>query len=274
MAQYRMDEQNSLCYFYEAPTNPKGFTWVFYNALTGDAGMWEKEIAPCLRQSGHGTLSFNYRGQSDSPFSPDLELEPSLIVDDSRGLLEAVRPVRPILCGLSIGGLFAIQNWLSGLPGLEVAGMVLINTLRTNGTRLRWINDALVRCVELGGLELFRDLYVPLLFNQEWQDENREKFLNQDTYLPIPRGSGHYNLLRNAWQADWDQPYEDLHLPVLVITGLEDRVFLDLYEIEKLCNRLPMSQKIMIHNAGHMVPVERPTELVDSMRQFAEEMTQ
>jgi 3-oxoadipate enol-lactonase len=34
-------------------------------------------------------------------------------------------------------------------------------------------------------------------------------------------------LLANAGSADWDLRYEDLTLPVLVMTGLQDHVFLD-----------------------------------------------
>ncbi|MGD9172595.1 MAG: hypothetical protein PVF29_00445 [Desulfobacterales bacterium] len=79
---------------------------------------------------------------------------------DAGKLLTAVSPVRPIFVGLSIGGLFASRVWLAGS---EAIGLVLINTLRREGPRLKWIGDALVRAVEVGGLPLFRDLFLPLL---------------------------------------------------------------------------------------------------------------
>ncbi len=273
MSQYQIDEHNSLFYIHHAPSRTDGVTWVFFNALTGDTRMWETEIGPLLRAEGHGTLSFNFRGQADSPFSPDCVLDSALIVEDVRMLLAELAPQRPILCGLSIGGLFAVQSFLAGLPNLETIGLVLINTLRRDGERLRWINDALLRCVEVGGLQLFRDLFVPLLFNEEWQAQNRDKFLQQQGYPPLHSSEGHYNLLENAGSAQWNQPFEQLDLPVLVITGLQDHVFLDHEDVERLYSRLPNARHIKMTDAGHMIPAERPGELVDSLLQFAQEVT-
>ncbi len=273
MSEYRIDENNSLYYVHNVPARPDGVTWVFFNALTGDTGMWESEIGPKLRSSGHGTLSFNYRGQSKSSFSPELALDADLIVSDTQQLLAEIAPSRPLLCGLSIGGLFASQSILAGLSDLEVVGLVLINTLRRNGQRLRWINDALVRCAEVGGLQLFRDLFVPLLFNEEWQSKNRDSFLLNQPYAPLDKADGHYNLLKNAASANWDQPYEKLDLPVLVITGLQDHVFLDLEDVAKLNDRLPNSKHIQMANAGHMIPAERPVELVENLMQFSKEVS-
>jgi 3-oxoadipate enol-lactonase len=272
MAQYQIDENNSIFYLHHSPDHADGVTWVFFNALTGDTQMWEAEIGPRLRAEGHGTLSFNFRGQTGSPFSPEKILDSELIVDDARHLLVDLAPQRPILCGLSIGGLFAAQSFLAGLPNLETMGLVLINTLRRDGDRLRWINDALVRCVEVGGLQLFRDLFVPLLFNEEWQAQNRNKFLQRQDYTPLKAGDGHYNLLKNAGSADWNLPYEQLDLPVLVITGLQDHVFLDDEDVEQLYARLTDARHLKMNNAGHMIPAERPGELVDSLIKFAQEV--
>ena len=124
--------------------------------------------------------------------------------------------MRPILVGLSIGGLFAARAHLGGAPA---DGLVLINTLRRDTPRLRWINDAVVRAAEVGGLQLFQDLFAPLVFNEEWQQANRGAFLTHDAYEPMSRASGLYNLLLHAGSADWDLPYEELALPVLVVSG-------------------------------------------------------
>lgn len=119
---------------------------------------------------------------------------------------------------MSIGGLFAARTWLKRRVG---RGLVLINTLRENNARLKWIGDALVRAVEVGGLELFRDLFLPLLVNNDWLKQNRPDFLAPDgTYTPRDAGSGHYRLPAQAGRtSDWDLPYEMLDLPTLVITG-------------------------------------------------------
>ena len=271
MSVLSLGPEDGLYYEYFPTTNPACVTFVFFNAMTSDTSSWEAVIAPALRKAGHGTLTFNYRGQTDSPFSPDLTLDEKLIVDDTVALLKELQPHRPMLVGLSIGGLFAAKTYLAGL---SACGLVLINTLRKDGPRLQWIGDALVRAVSVGGLDLFRDLFLPLLMNEQWQQQNRESFLKEPlSYQPLSQNHGHYKLLSAAGRSsDWDINYESLDLPCLVITGLQDHVFLEREVVDELCSRLPRMKRIDEPEAGHMLPAEVPEKLVASLHEFVQEV--
>ena len=271
MAYLEIGPEDGLYYEYRRGVDPNGFTFVFFNALTGDTSTWEAVIGPRLREAGHGTLVYDMRGQTRSPFASGLTLDVNLIVDDAVRLMTAVNPPRPLLVGLSIGGLFAIN---AHLQGAAAAGVVLINTLRKDGPRLKWIGDALVRTVEVGGLDLFRGLFLELLVNDSWLSDNRENFLKPNTaYKPLSRESGPYKLLSEAGRsADWDIPYEKVDLPVLVITGLQDHVFREPDNIEQLFSRLPSGSKIDFADAGHLIPAERPEKLADTILTFAKEL--
>lgn len=266
MSTIKLGAQDALYYEHRRPARDACHTFVFFNALTGDVGMWNADIVPALQRHGYGTLTYNLRGQADSAFSDPKYLDCEHIVDDAMRVLREMQPAKPVLVGLSIGGLFAARALLQGAAA---DGLVLINTLRRDGPRLRWINDALVRCAEFGGLELFRDLFCPLLFNEVWQAENRSKFLVRGDYHPIDRSSGIYQLLKHAAAADWDLPFERLTLPTLVLTGLQDRVFLDLDDVAALASRIPNVERRDQPDAGHMLPVERPRWLVDALVEFA-----
>lgn len=271
MALLEMGPRDALYYEHTAPANDRASTFVFFNALTGDTTAWEGVIAQRLREKGHGTLCYNFRGQANSPFSPELNLSADLIVEDAKWLLSELKPKNPIFVGLSIGGLFAAQAWLKDS---EARGMVLINTLRTDGPRLKWIGDALVRAVEVGGLDLFRDLFLPLLMNDTWLKENRGAFLkDKPSYPPLAPDTGHYKLLAEAGRtADWDIPYERLDLPVLVITGLQDHVFLEPRVVDELFKRLPRAQRYDMPDAGHLIPGEQPEALSEKLILFAKEV--
>ncbi|MGD2097880.1 MAG: alpha/beta fold hydrolase [Desulfobacterales bacterium] len=247
-------------------------TFVFFNALTGDTTAWEGAICPILRKAGYGTLSYNMRGQTDSPFLPDDELGEKQIVADAVKMLGTLSPARPIFVGLSIGGLFACRTLLSGI---EATGLVLINTLRREGPRLKWIGDALVRAVEIGGLPLFRDLFLPLLMNEDWLQHNRSNFLLADAdYTALEAGSGHYKLLAEAGRnSDWDIPYEQLTLPILVITGLQDHVFLEKDVVDSLYDRIPDGRRVDMPDAGHLIPSEQPEALAGTLMKFAKEIS-
>lgn len=271
MAVLDLDGENRLFYGYRPPTAATGRTFVFFNALTGDAAMWESPIGDALRAAGHGVLSYNFRGQRDSDFAPATALTPELIVADAAALLSHLRPPRAVFVGLSIGGLFAARTWLGGAPGAEAEGLVLINTLRRDGPRLKWINDAVVRAAEIGGLELFKDLFVPLLFAEPWLAEHRDEFLRDQPYTPLAADSGHANLLKHAGAADWNVAYESLELPVLVITGLQDHVFLDNDAVAELTARMPRARRLDIADAGHLLPAEKPAALTEALLRFAAE---
>ncbi len=266
MSVLRLAARDSLYYEYHPPARETGATFVFFNALTGDVGMWNAELVPALAGHGYGSLAYNLRGQAKSEFSDSRALDCAHIVEDAIALLRHVDAPRPILVGLSIGGLFAARAVLQG-AGAEA--LVLINTLRRYGPRLRWINDAVLRCAEFGGLELFRDLFCPLLFNENWQAANRDQFLLRDAYQPIDRSSGIYHLLKHAGTADWDLDYERLTLPTLVLTGLQDRVFLNLDDVATLAARIPTHTRVDHPEAGHLLPAEHPRWLADTLLDFA-----
>lgn len=272
MPDFQLGPQDSLYYEYAAPKTENGFTFFFFNALTGDTSNWETVIGPRLREAGHGTLAYNLQGQINSKFSPELKLDVDLIVDDAIELMNEIKPPRPIMVGLSIGGLFAARAWLKGADAL---GLVLINTLRREGPRLKWNGDALVRAAEVGGLNLFRDLFLPLLMNDDWLATNRSNFLKPEPqYASLSPESGHYKLLAEAGrEADWDLPYGRLNLPVLVITGLQDHVFLEPDIVDDLFSRLPRGRRIDMPDAGHLIPAERPEALADSLLSFTKEVS-
>ncbi len=261
---------NSLSYDYSPPESG-GFTFVFFNALTGDKGVWTAVIGPALQRQGHGLLTYNLRGQAGSGFTFDTADE-AAIVADAMALLAHVRPARPIHAGLSIGGLFALKAHLAGGAG-AAHGLVLINTLRKAGARLDWINEAVVRAARIGGLALMRDLYVPLLFNRAWLEGNRGDFLGDGPYTPIEDSDGAFILLKSGATADWDVPYEEIGVPVAVVTGLQDRVFFDRDDVDDLCARIPRVERVDMADAGHMVPVERPDGLAQAMLDFAAKLT-
>lgn len=261
---------NGLYYEWHPPKDEKGVSFVFFNALTGDHLAWEGAIAPACREAGHGTLVFNFRGQTGSEFSPDLNLDDQLITADAGQLLNLIKPPRPVMVGLSIGGLFAAQAILGGV---EAAGLVLLNTLRIPGPRLRWINDALVRVAQVGGLELLRDLFLPLLMNQDWLGQNREAFLGDGGYTPLNPDDGSFKLLSEAGtQSNWEINYEKLALPTLVITGQQDHVFYDEADVAALEAKLPNSTRLNLPHVGHLIAGEIPEELARILIGFAGEV--
>jgi 3-oxoadipate enol-lactonase len=258
---------NDGLYFEHHPPSATGsVTWVFFNALTGEAASWQA-IAPALRAEGHGSLLWDFRGQKDSPFGEPGAISAQQIVADAVALIRALAPARPVFVGLSIGGLFAAQ---AHLAGARCEGLLLINTLRKAGPRLEWINAAVHRAALTGGGRLIQDLFMPLLAGPAWLAANRERFLREERYEPIDPASGVACLLAAGSGADWDLPYEQLTVPVTVLSGLRDRVFYNAADVAALAARLPDARLVDLPEAGHLVPMEQPQAVVDACLALAE----
>jgi pimeloyl-ACP methyl ester carboxylesterase len=181
-------------------------------------------------------------------------------------LLGALEPRRRVYVGLSIGGLFAAR---AHLAGAACAGLVLINTLRKAGPRLEWVNAAVHRAALTGGGRLIQDLYLPLLSGPPWQAAHRGEFLGERPYEPLDPASGTALLLAAGKDADWHLPYERLDMPVVVLSGLQDRVFFDAADVAELGARLPDARRIDLPDVGHLVTMERPQAVVDACRALA-----
>lgn len=260
-------ERDSARLYYEYdPPQAGRCTFVFVNALTGSADMWRREIAPALRAEGHGVLAYNMRGQPESPPAPDDTLGEALIVADLCALMRHVSPPRPVLVGLSIGGLFAARAWLEGAPA---EGLVLINTLRKPGLALDWINEAIARAAALGGQQLVMDMFLPMLVGPKKLAELRPDCLKDAPYEPFAPDAGPMRLLRDSGAAEWDLPYEKLALPVLVLTGLRDRVFLDREAVAELMARMPDARQSEFPERGHLLPAEDGAAVSRELSAFA-----
>jgi len=265
MATLEIAATESLHYEYDAP-DATGATFVFVNALTGSTATWQHpDIGPVLRSAGHGTLAWNFRGQAQTTFGPDTDLSPRAIVEDLARLVRHVAPPRPVLVGLSIGGLFAAQAHLGGVPA---TGLVLINTLRKPGPRLEWLGQAMVAMARTGGAQLVMEANLPMLVNPEQLAAMRTSAFSGKPYQPMAPSDGLFRLMAGSLATDWDFPYERLTIPVLIMTGLHDRVFHVPADVAELTARIPRSRAITFPDAGHLIPLERPRPFTTALLDF------
>ena len=268
MAHLDLGEGNALFYNHHTPSRDGAPTFVFVNALTGSTDHWEAMIAPALREQGFGTLSYNFRGQAESPFTDGLDLTDTLIIGDLQRLIAELRPQKPILVGLSVGGLYAARAILGGTPA---SGLVFLNTLREIGPRIAWVNDALPVVTSHGGVGLLMDAMFPMLVGPAFLEKVRGDFLTGQ-YTPTDPTSGHANLMRNSPMTDWAPDWSALTLPVLNIQGLSDRVFYDAEVVTRLLAQMPDTRLEEWPEHGHLLPLEAPEKLAESLARFGTEI--
>lgn len=268
MAMLDLGSEGAIFYDWTPPKSADGCSFVFINPISGDTSLWTGAIVPALAAKGHGALVYDFRGQTQSPFKAGTDLDADLIVEDLKRIVGHVAPPRPILTGLSIGGLYGAR---AVLDGLDVAGLILINTLRRMTPRVAWMNDATFRVMQVGGPNLLKDLYFHLLVGEEFQATNRAGFLSDDPdYTPLDPASGAYNLIRWMGETSWDVDWSKIETPSLVLSGLQDRVFYDAGNVEALYRTMPNASRVDFAEAGHMLPMETPDRFVETLLTFAD----
>lgn len=265
MSVLELGPSRSLYYEFDPSTSGQP-TFVFINALTGNVAAWQAELGPALRAAGYGTLAWNFRGQADSTYAPDDKLDEPTITSDLMTLLGELAPDRPILTGLSIGGLYGANAYLKGA---NASALVFMNTLRKPGTHLSWINEAVVRLARAGGGQLMMDANLPQLAGPAFLEKMRANALPDAPYVGLEEDDPIYQLLANARDADWDIAYEKLDLPVLSLTGKCDRVFYNAANVAELMARMPNVTEVVFDDIGHLIPMEDAARTADALIDFA-----
>ena len=90
MSILKIDDQNEIYYEFIEPKGD-GCTFVFVNALTGSTVAWNGIIGDRITEDGNGFLAYNFRGQDNSKFSNELNLDTDLIVSDLCLLIENLK---------------------------------------------------------------------------------------------------------------------------------------------------------------------------------------
>ena len=175
-----INKKNSLYFEYEEDKQ-NTYMYVFVNALTGNTSAWNGVIGKRVRDAGHGYLTYNFRGQINSSFDESINLTSEIIISDLLKLIGHLNLKNIILCGLSIGGLYAA---IASLEEIDVIGLVLINTLRKPSPRLDWINRAMVNAAKLGGSALIMDMRMPVITSPKFLDKVKINALNFENYKP------------------------------------------------------------------------------------------
>lgn len=264
----KIDEKNQIHVIHQKPSEGKQ-TFVFLNSMGATTNVWEDRIAPALRAQGYGTLSFDYRGQGESLFGADAVLEPDEIVSDIVRVLEDQQPERPIMCGLSIGGLFAVRAIEKGAKAEAIA---LVNTLRKPNAQVEWINTLEARLIAMGGMPLVYDVLRPVLSSAAELEKMRGTHLPEEGYTPWPAEHPRRRLADGVNKADWNFPWEILTIPSLIFIGLHDRLFRIQKDVDDILTRIPNATVAQYPDGGHSLQAEFPDEFVSDLVKFAEKL--
>ena len=244
---------------------------VFVHASIVDHAIWARQAEALV--DDYETVVYDLRGHGRTGGSVEPAYTMDLFAEDLHALIDALDLDRPVLCGLSMGGLVA-QTYAARYPD-RVAGLVLVDTF-TPGilTRGEWFlrriaYRALIPPVRLVGFErverakvwLAERLFGGVSGDYGAIDRLRETGprMTTDEFVKVIRA------MTRADETSIDLPA--IRVPTLVLYGANEFPFVKLHAVE-LAVRLPDVEVDEVPGGGHASNLDNPDYVTDAVRAF------
>lgn len=253
-------------------TTIKPPTLVLIHGFTGSVQNW----APLIKRAttwGFQVIALDMlgHGHSSAPDNPQRYNIEHCQADIIAALQSVgVEPGEAILLGYSMGGRIALYTALSGYFRAVILESATpgLHTSQEREQRQR-SDEALAKCIEQYGIEAFVDYWErrPLFETQRVLPLKTRQALRKQRLHNNPTGLA--NSLRGVGtgaQPDLRSQLTELHLPVLLVTGVEDTKFTAL--AQEMLPNLSQGQHVVIPEAGHTTHFEQPEAFASVVCKF------
>jgi 3-oxoadipate enol-lactonase len=236
---------------------------VFINSLGTDLRMWDR-VAPRFVDRFR-VVRYDKRGHglTDTPAAPYTIAD---YARDLAGLLDGLAIRDAVVCGLSIGGMIALE-FAVAYPA-RVRALILCDTGTRIGTPAMW--DDRIAMVQSGGLD---PLVAPSLERWFTKDFRRRRSAEARGYgnmllrTPLEGYIGACFALRAA---DLSSRTGSIRKPALALCGDQD-IATPPDLVESLARSVPDARFALIKEAAHLPSIEQPEILAGAIMEFLEE---
>jgi 3-oxoadipate enol-lactonase len=234
---------------------------VFVNSLGTDLRIWDGVVTH-FRDRFH-IVRHDKRGHglSDAPDGPYTITDHA---NDLHQLLQHLGIDNPIVVGISVGGLIALQYATQH----AVRALILADTGARLGSESSW--NERIAAIRERGMEGMADIIARRWFAPSFSQREAATFggyRNMMARMPAEGYTGTCAALRDA---DLRDVVSTIEAPSLVLCGAEDVATLPEF-VRGLAEALPNARFETIAGAGHLPCVEQPDEMAMKMDRFLRE---
>ncbi len=244
-------------------------TYILLHGFGASTFSW-REVMPELAKSGR-VIAFDRPGfglterliklGKNNPYDSKAQVALSI------GLMDALGIKKAVVIGHSAGGVVAL-NMALNYPD-RVSNLVLVDAIvYESGVLYKWLlplvntpqmnhlGPLFARVAKIGGDEFLRST---------WHDQTKITPAIYNGYHKVLKikdwDKALWNLTRSTYSLHPEKHLSELSMPVLVITGDDDRVVFTKNSI-KLASEIPGSKLEVIQNSGHIPHEEQPVEFM------------
>jgi pimeloyl-ACP methyl ester carboxylesterase len=253
---------NDLSVYLDGDQNSKSI--IFVHGFPFDHYMWDNQIRDF--RDNHYCITYDIRGLGSSP-ADNGQFTLEMFVDDLEEIINQLKLVKPVLCGLSMGGyisLRAVERMQE-----KFSAIILCDTKSgSDNDEAKLKRAAGIKQINSGSFDSFIDTFVRNCFGDTFVKERK------NVYDEVVKKSKNNNpvgvkgcLLAMAGRTDTTRFLNKITLPTLIISGAEDK--LTPPEVMKqMADQIRNSKFVLVEEAGHMTPIENPQAVSEAIKNF------
>ena len=257
---------NNLAIFTEGDKINKPI--IFVHGFPFDHFMWDEQVK--YLSKNYYCVQYDIRGLGVSPAGGG-QFTMESFVDDLEMVIDEMNLSKPILCGLSMGGYISlraverIQNKFSALILCDTKSVA-----DDNEGKLK--RAAAIKQINSGDFENFVQSFVLNCFGERYVKENKTGY---KTVVNRSKNNDPVGVkgcvLAMACRTDTTNNLKNINLPTLVICGSEDKLSPPAV-MQVMADEIPNANFILVEEAGHMTPIEKPEAVNKAIREFLLEL--
>ncbi len=239
-------------------------TIIFVHGFPYDHFLWE-DLFSTLKNN-YFCISYDLRGLGQTP-AGDGQYTIESFVDDIEELIEELKLIKPVLCGISMGGYISFRA-IERMQD-KFSSVIFCDTkpeADDNKTKIRRAEG--IKKINTLGVQKFVEDFVPTCFAEESIKKLGEKYSSilerSKTFSPVGvKGC----LLAMAGRTDSSHFLEKIKIPSLFVCGEKDN-FTPPEQMKKYADKVSDSNFVVVPNVGHMSPVENPEFVAEAIHNF------
>ena len=246
----------TLHYRVEGPAN--GTALVFINSLGTDLRIWEGVVAHFA--GDFRVVRYDKRGHGLSDCPPG----PYTLADeraDLAGLLAHLGVAAPIVVGISVGGMIALDY----AAHYAVRALVVCDSALRFGAADYW--QARSAAVGERGMEALAPTLAPRWFAPSFAAREAAAYQGYVNMLARMPAAGYRATCDLLAKADVRNAARNITAPALVLSGAQDQSSPP-EMVQALAAEMADAQFELIENAGHLPCVEQPAAVAQKMARF------
>ena len=244
--------------------NNESKTILFVHGFPFDHTMWQTQVDEFSKD--YLCISYDIRGLGESP-AGDGQFTMESFVDDLEIILEELKPSKPILCGLSMGGYLSLRA-VERMQETFSAAILCDTRSEADNNEGKLKRAAGIKRINKEGLAPFAKDFITNCFGDDFKQNKKEELQK------IIEKSSQFNpvgvkgcLLAMLSRTDTTISLSNIKLPTLIICGEQDAltpppVMRDMF------HRINNADFVEIPKAGHMTPIENPQMVNKAIRDF------